>query len=564
MKKGFSLVTLLVTIFVIITLSSTVVISANSVYNSNKKIRFASEISYIKELVNNYMADNNGKLPSSSDVVVSTKSISKEDLNTQFAGETISEDTIFLNKIDMSMINPGTLQYGNGTDEKSDDIYCISKQTGKIYYIRGCKIGTKIYYTLNDELKKSIKYTESNNVNDGIIFYDGNLDNGIKEIDIKIPESYLDVELASTDVSFEYSSENQSGYNIYKTKSKENSIISVKYKVNNDSEKKELKYNVEGVDNSGLTFSLSDVKKSINSSTQKEEKYITIENLSKKDNQIKMKKYSNIYIDKTAAKDYFKNSGIDIKDNIISLDNSLGNMTVYVEDNSGNYHIEYVTLNNTTMGYINNGMVLLLDGIRNTRSGHSANTNVWEDLSGNNYDYTLNDIKINDNNIYFKGTANSYALRKENLSEIFGNTLYDDRTIEIVVKDTSDSHIWICGNSSSRKAIGIYVGALNVSISPDNVSTFTLKSSALKVNNYSILHKKEGEICVYQNDEQLVKTNNLNCWNHSGEVSYIGNSSTNGAPLNGEIYSIRVYNRILTEREIKNNYEVDKIRYNIK
>lgn len=156
-----------------------------------------------------------------------------------------------------------------------------------------------------------------------------------------------------------------------------------------------------------------------------------------------MKKYSNIYIDKTAAKDYFKNSGIDIKDNIISIDNSLGNMTVYVEDNSGNYHIEYVTLNNTTMGYINNGMVLLLDGIRNTRSGHSTNTNVWEDLSGNNYDYTLNDIKINDNNIYFKGTANSYALRKENLSEIFGNTLYDDRTIEIVVKDTSDSHIWI-------------------------------------------------------------------------------------------------------------------------
>ena len=263
MKKGFSLVTLLVTIFVIIILSSTVVISANSIYNSNKKIRFASEISYIKELVNNYMADNNGKLPSSSDVVVSTKSISKEDLNTQFAGENISEDTIFLNKIDMSMINPGTLQYGNGTDEKSDDIYCISKQTGKIYYIRGCKVGTKIYYTLNDELKKSIKYTES----------------------------YLDVELASTDVSFEYSSENQSGYNIYKTKSKENSIISVKYKVNNDSEKKELKYNVEGVDNSELTFSLSDIKVMKNSDTKKDEKYITIENLSKKDNQIKMKKY---------------------------------------------------------------------------------------------------------------------------------------------------------------------------------------------------------------------------------------------------------------------------------
>ena len=214
--------------------------------------------------------------------------------------------------------------------------------------------------------------------------------------------------------------------------------------------------------------------------------------------------------------------------------------------------------------YVQDGLVLLLDGIKNTRNGHSASTNVWEDLSGNNYDYTLNNIQINDNNIYFKGTNNSYALRKENLSEIFGNTLYDDRTIEIVVKDTSNSHIWICGNSSSRKAIGIYVGRLTVSISPDNVSTFSLKNSVLKVNNYSILHKKEGEICVYQNDEQLVQTNNLNCWDHSGEVSYIGNRSINVTPLNGEIYSIRVYNRILTEKEINHNYMVDKARYGIK
>ena len=279
----------------------------------------------------------------------------------------------------------------------------------------------------------------------------------------------------------------------------------------------------------------------------------------KKDNNLK-----DVYAfsEKTGIVYYIK--GYKVGKNVYyTLTDELKGQIGYGKDTS-NISNSKVISETASMDYVQDGLVFLLDGIRNTRSGHSTSTNVWEDLSGNNYDYTLNDIKINDNNIYFKGTANSYALRKENLSEIFGNTLYDDRTIEIVVKDTSDSHIWICGNSSSRKAIGIYVGALNVSISPDNVSTFTLKSSALKVNNYSILHKKEGEICVYQNDEQLVKTNNLNCWNHSGEVSYIGNSSTNGAPLNGEIYSIRVYNRILTEREIKNNYEVDKIRYNIK
>ena len=278
----------------------------------------------------------------------------------------------------------------------------------------------------------------------------------------------------------------------------------------------------------------------------------------KKDNNLK-----DVYAfsEKTGIVYYIK--GYKVGKNVYyTLTDELKGQIGYGKDTS-NISNSKVISETASMDYVQDGLVFLLDGIRNTRSGHSTSTNVWEDLSGNNYDYTLNDIKINDNNIYFKGTANSYALRKENLSEIFGNTLYDDRTIEIVVKDTSDSHIWICGNSSSRKAIGIYVGALNVSISPDNVSTFTLKSSALKVNNYSILHKKEGEICVYQNDEQLVKTNNLNCWNHSGEVSYIGNSSTNGAPLNGEIYSIRVYNRILTEKEINHNYQIDKKKFGI-
>ena len=246
-----------------------------------------------------------------------------------------------------------------------------------------------------------------------------------------------------------------------------------------------------------------------------------------------------------------------------TLTDELKGQIGYGKDTSNISNSKVISETASTDYYVQDGLVLLLDGIKNTRNGHSTSTNVWEDLSGNNYDYTLNNIQINNNNIYFKGTNNSYALRKENLSEIFGNTLYDDRTIEIVVKDTSNSHIWMCGNSSSRKAIGIYGGRLTVSILPDNVSTFSLKNSALKVNNYSILHKKEGEICVYQNNEQLVNTNNLNCWDHSGEVSYIGNRSTNVTPLNGEIYSIRVYNRILTEKEINHNYQMDKKRFGI-
>lgn len=552
MKKGFSLVTLLVTIFVIIILTSTVVISANSIYNNNKKVKFASEISYIKELVSNYISNNNGKLPSSSEVLISIENISKDDLNKQFENENISSENIILNKIDMSMINPGTLQYGNGSDEKSDDIYCISKKTGKIYYVRGCNIGRKIYYTLTDELKKSIKYTESNNVNDGIVFYDGNLDNGIKEIDIKIPDSYLDVELTSTDVSFEYSSENQSGYNIYKTKSKENSIISVKYKVNNDSEKKELKYSVESVDNSELTFSLSDIKVMKNSETKKDEKYITIENLSKKDNQIKMKKYSNIYIDKTVAKDYFKNSGIDIKDNIISIDNSLGNVTVYVEDNSGNYHSEYITLNNnTTMDYINNGMILLLDGLQNTRKGHSASTNVWEDLSGNNYDVTMENIQINNNNMYFSGT-NSKMYSENNI-----NAVSVEMVLELEETEQIEQYIAYFGSTDKILAWSPNVKGFSLGHQKKRY----LVENLYKKNSISVQYNPD---VMYLNSKKLELNVGSETWMNSSQYPFMISGYSSGWRMKGKIYSIRVYNRSLTQEEINHNYMVDKARYGIK
>ena len=31
----------------------------------------------------------------------------------------------------------------------------------------------------------------------------------------------------------------------------------------------------------------------------------------------------------------------------------------------------------------------------------------------------------------------------------------------------------------------------------------------------------------------------------------------------GNIYSIRIYNRKLSEEELKNNYEIDKVRFNM-
>lgn len=555
MKKGFSLVTLLTTIAVIILLSSTVVISANSIYNSNKKVRFASEITYINELVNSYIASNNGNLPSNSEVIISIRDISTPEIQSQFQDENISNDnTIALNKIDMSMINPGTLHYGNGTEENSEDIYCISKKTGRIYYAKGCKIGSKTYYTLTDELKKAIKYTESNNVNDGIIFYGGNLENGIKEIDIKVPESYINVEVTSTDESFEYSTEKNWGYNMYKTKSKENSTITVKYKINSDSKEKELKYNVQDVDNNDLTFSLSDVKKSINGSTQKEEKYVKIQNISKEDRKIKTKKFANIYISEEEVKEYFKNNGIEVKDNIINIDNSFaGNITVYIEDKSGNYHIEYIRLNeNNIMDYVSNGLVLLLDGVKNTRNGHSTSSSIWEDLSGNNNDLTLENVVINSNNMYLNG----------NDSKMYSEKALDVVSVEIVLElEEKNEYVYIASFGNNLKCMA-WSPVKDKGFSLGHVNKGYLVENLYKKNSISVQYDPD---LMYLNSERL--TNNLASESWALPSSYpiafcfYGN---NNYRMKGKIYSIRIYNRALTEEEIKHNYIVDKARYGIK
>ena len=47
MKRGISLVVMLVTIAVILIITSVTVVTGNNIFNNTKKVKFASEISYV-------------------------------------------------------------------------------------------------------------------------------------------------------------------------------------------------------------------------------------------------------------------------------------------------------------------------------------------------------------------------------------------------------------------------------------------------------------------------------------------------------------------------------------
>ena len=547
MKRGISLVVLLVTIAVILIITSVTVVTGNNIFNNTKKVKFASEISYVEEIVNTYRLNNDGNFPSSKMIYLDSSKIKGNDLNEQFKDENIAEDkSILLYKIDFSMLNPHELTYTDINSDSGDNIYCISLTTGRIYFVQGVKIAGKKYYTLTDDLKKSINYVEDNNVNDGIIFlddYKGNLK-------IKIPEKYAEINITSSNGEITVTQDSINEYKIYNVSYTNESIITVSYE--KDGKSKELKYNVSEVSKDKPEFNISEIKTMVNSKTGKEEKYVKLENVP---NNIKVIKYANQFLNESKVIDYFQTGGIEIKkdDIIIIPNNSLYNIVVYIEDKHGNYNYKKIS-NADVDSYIKSNLVLQVDGIKNTRNGHSDNTNIWYDLSGNGNNLTLENISWTDDSAVFN---NSLAYTDNTVENI---------TVEMIVKEDSSKNgpIYIGWFGNNRHMMAYYDN--NCIQLSANVNFYQLTNNYTR-NSISAIYKTTTDVIdkCYINSKQGVITSSNDYWAQTApHYIQIGKyANTNSYRFAGEICAIRIYNRALTEEEIKHNYEIDKIRFGL-
>lgn len=335
MKKGISLIVLIVGISIILTLSSVIVIYGNNIYNNSKKVKFASEISYVDEIIESYK-QKNGEYPTLDMYNFDTTNINSDILSSQFANENIINNNIVLYKIDFSKLGITELTFANKDYDHGEKVYLISKETGKIYYQKGYKIAKDVYYTLTDDLKKSINYTQKNEVDDGITFNKEKTDLQNKlAVNIKIPKEYIVESVTSTDSTFSYTTTTFESYNMYNTLSTKNSVITLTYKINDSASSKTLNYTVDNVYNNTITFEIGDVQKLNNSNETK--KYIEIKNLKDDISGIKYIKYANEKVDSNQANEYFQTKGINVNDNLIEIEDNVLYITVYVEDNAGNY-----------------------------------------------------------------------------------------------------------------------------------------------------------------------------------------------------------------------------------
>lgn len=154
-KKGISLIALVLTIVVTIILATVTIVAVGDAITDTNKSEFAKEVYSIQSLVKQYNFKEN-KFPVVSQFVVDLStldSVGKE----QFSSEPeYLTGSVTLYYIDLYEAGVENTTRGLKKDSDNTDVYLVSEATGKVYYLKGEKIGDNVYYTLNEELKSLV------------------------------------------------------------------------------------------------------------------------------------------------------------------------------------------------------------------------------------------------------------------------------------------------------------------------------------------------------------------------------------------------------------------------
>ena len=216
--------------------------------------------------------------------------------------------------------------------------------------------------------------------------------------------------------------------------------------------------------------------------------------------------------------------------------------------------------------YISDGLVLHYDAINNTGAGHDSTAQEWKDLSGNGNDGILNEGTWNTNSLYLDG---------ENDFVNCGERNYDNITLELVVMHDENTP-----DTTSQMLVNIELGGYGLYKAADSYNTMqgyfdsnyvriTAGNKIIKNYIYSLSGIiKDNEMAIYENGLKYYKeiTGELGMTQKATVLALGGNptgSDVVSDRYSGYIYSVRVYNRALTQEEVLNNYEIDKIRFGI-
>jgi hypothetical protein len=198
--------------------------------------------------------------------------------------------------------------------------------------------------------------------------------------------------------------------------------------------------------------------------------------------------------------------------------------------------------------YVKNGIVFWLDGVKNTRQGHNAQSTTWQDLAGTrNVTYSSNKV-----------IADKYCIPngKSNVSVLTGIT--STYTIEVVLEYVSNGSTQMLLPWGSNGAYGVTWISANGGLMFNAGSSNKGKGATIPAGINTITARGIGNICI--NGEVAAIVTSSNTWNITyGNIFYY--NSQYPRPCVSKIYAIRVYNRTLTDAEVAQNVAVDAARF---
>lgn len=198
--------------------------------------------------------------------------------------------------------------------------------------------------------------------------------------------------------------------------------------------------------------------------------------------------------------------------------------------------------------YVSDGIIFWLDGIYNTANGHDATSSVWEDLSGNGYDYTYGSSNIIGDD--YCNPNNDGGSRAKQFSSAHQTAIRNGGTIEIVMSPTSLTATYIIIPS------GNYRGTISTK---SGVILFSAASPYINVEMKSGVHYYNSS---YWRDGVAYQGSSITTsW--SNAYSYLFRYNSTSYKFRGNVYAIRIYSRALSNSEMTQNWLTDKNRFGI-
>ena len=214
--------------------------------------------------------------------------------------------------------------------------------------------------------------------------------------------------------------------------------------------------------------------------------------------------------------------------------------------------------------YVTDGLIGLWDGEWNVAGGqHDGSATTWVDISGNNRDAVLSGT--------YSWGANYWHVESvsgRGLATWPAQNLGDNQTIEFVINLIATSgygRVIAEGQSvaspliiSSSNYSQVYIYGFGID-GGYAVSGYDCREKHL----HQIVHESGGYIKYYINGE-LVWANQRGLQNSTGAANgYFANRSDYGRGIDADYFTMRRYNRVLTDAELASNYAIDKVRFNL-